>query len=105
MTNDLLSLLTGDVLEEDVEMTLTELCRTCKISAEQVFELVDEGVIEPQGREPAKLHFNGANVLRVRCAMRLQNDLGVNLAGAALALELLEELKVMRERLRRIDRS
>ncbi|RKZ95236.1 MAG: MerR family transcriptional regulator [Gammaproteobacteria bacterium] len=103
MTNDILSLLTGDVLEEDVEMTLAELCRACQVSAETVFELVDEGVVEPMGQEPAIWHFHGINVRRVRCVQRLQNDLGVNIAGAALALELLEELEVMRERLRRID--
>jgi len=103
MTNDILSLLTGDVLEEDVEMTLAELCRACQVSAETVFELVDEGVFEPMGQEPAIWHFHGINVRRVRCVQRLQNDLGVNIAGAALALELLEELEVMRERLRRID--
>lgn len=103
MTNDLQSLLTGDVLEEDVEMTLAELCQACRVSAEQVFELVDEGVVEPKGRDPAIWHFHGVNVRRVRCALRLQHDLGVNIAGAALALELLEELEVMRERLRRID--
>lgn len=103
MTNDILLLLTGDVLEEDVEMTLAELCRACQVSAETVFELVDEGVVEPMGQDPEIWHFHGINVRRVRCVQRLQNDLGVNIAGAALALELLEELEVMRERLRRID--
>lgn len=103
MTNDLLLLLTGEVLEEEVEMTLAELCRACQVSAEKMFELVDEGVVEPMGRDSEIWLFHGANVRRVRCALRLQNDLGVNLAGAALALELLEELEVMRERLRRID--
>lgn len=103
MTNDLLLLLTGDVLEENEEMTLAELCRVCKVSAEQVFELVDEGIVEPRGEDPVIWHFHGANVQRVRCAVRLQHDLGVNIAGAALALELLEELKIMREKLRQID--
>jgi len=33
-------------------------------------------------------------------ALRLQQDLGVNLAGAALALQLLEEAETLRARLR-----
>ena len=33
----------------------------------------------------------------------LEQDLGVNAAGAALALDLLEELERLRERLRRMD--
>ncbi len=103
MTNDLLSLLTGDVMEDDVELTLADLCRACEVPAELVFELVEEGVIEPLGRDPIRWRFHGISVRRVRCALRLERDLGVNPAGAALALDLLEELEAMRARLRRIS--
>jgi len=101
MTKDLETLLTGDVLGEDVELTLVELCRTCQLPAERVYELVEEGIIEPLGREPAVWRFRWTSVRRVRCALRLEHDLGVNLAGAALALDLLEELNRLRGRLRR----
>ncbi len=103
MTRDLLSLLTGQVLEEDLELTLAELCRLCRVPAEQVRELVDEGIVEPLGREPCQWRFRGVSVRRVHCALRLQRDLGVNLAGAALALDLLEEMETLRIRLRRLD--
>ncbi len=102
MTNDLLSLLSGEVLEEDVELTLAELCRVCRLPAEQLFELVEEGVVEPIGREPARWRFRGLSVRRIRCAQRLERDLGVNFAGAALALDLLEELQSLRARLERL---
>ncbi len=101
MTTDLLSLLSGDVLEEDVELTLVELCRTCRLTAERLMELVEEGIVEPLGRDPERWRFRGASVRRVRCALRLERDLGVNFAGAALALELLEELQSLRARLER----
>ena len=102
MTDELLSLLSGEVLEEDVELTLAELCRTCRLPAEQVFALVEEGVVEPLGRDPAHWRFRGVSVRRVHCALRLERDLGVNTAGAALVLELLDELEAMRARLRRM---
>ena len=35
-------------------------------------------------------------MIRVHSAIRLQRDLGVNLAGIALVLDLLEELKYLR---------
>ena len=101
MTKDMLSLLTGEVLEEQMELTLAQLCRACSVPAERVLELVEEGVIDPHGRDPAHWRFRGISVRRVRCALRLEHDLGVNLAGAALALDLLEELEAMRARLRR----
>jgi chaperone modulatory protein CbpM len=99
MAKDLETLLTGDVLGEDVELTLVELCRTCQLPAERVYELVDEGIIEPLGREPTGWRFRWTSVRRVRCALHLERDLGVNLAGAALALDLLEELNRLRARL------
>jgi chaperone modulatory protein CbpM len=39
----------------------------------------------------------------VRCVIHLQRDLGVNLAGAALALDLLEELQQLRARISRLQ--
>ena len=96
-----LNLLSGEVLEEDVELTLADLCRACQLSAEQIFQLVDEGLLEPRGHSPRQWRFHGRSVRQVRCVMRLERDLGVNLAGAALALDLLEELQRLRTRLNR----
>jgi len=101
MTDELLSLLSGEVMEEGVELSLAEMCRACRLPAEQLFELVEEGVVEPLGRDPAQWRFRGVSVRRVRCAVRLERDLGLNVAGAALVLDLLEELEAMRARLRR----
>ena len=50
MTDDLESLLNGELLEEDVELTLVELCEACRVPAEQIAELVGEGIIEPLGQ-------------------------------------------------------
>lgn len=101
MVKDLETLLSGDVLGDDLELTLVELCRTCQLPAERVYELVEEGIIDPLGREPSVWRFRWTSVQRVRCALRLERDLGVNLAGAALALDLLEELERLRARLPR----
>ncbi len=103
MTKDLLLLLSGDVLEEEVELTLAELCRACQLPADRVYELVEEGIIEPLGREPARWRFHGVSLRRVRCALRLQRDLGVNFAGAALALDLIDDLESLRTRLERLE--
>jgi chaperone modulatory protein CbpM len=96
------SLLAGDVLEEDVELSLAQLCRACRLPADRVHELVDEGVIEPLGRDPACWRFRGIAVRRVRRAVRLERDLGVNTAGAALVLDLLDELERLRARMERM---
>ncbi len=97
--DDTLSRLTGIILEEQVELTLGEVSRSCAVHAEYIIELVEEGVLAPIGREPRGWRFTGGQVHRASIALRLQRDLGINLAGVALALELLDELNALRARL------
>lgn len=104
MKNDLSKLLSGDLLEEDVELSLTQICQACRLSEEQIVELVEQGVIEPSGREPVSWRFQGISLRRVHFTQRMQRDLGVNAPGAALALDLLDELKELRSRLRRLEK-
>lgn len=95
--------LTGVLLDERTELSLHDLSHACSTSTEWVLELVDEGVLEPIGHEQARWRFSGPNLLRARTAKRLQQDLQINLAGIALALDLMEEIEAMRERLRRFE--
>lgn len=91
------------VLDEE-EITLGDLTRTCRVHAEWVMELVDEGVIEPRGLAEAgrapQWRFSATTVVRVQKAHRLQRDLGVNLPGVALALQLLDRIESLEARLR-----
>jgi len=85
------------LLDESVEFSLSELCSLCSVTEEIVVEIVAEGIVAPTGRERAQWRFSGVALTRVQRVVRLQHDFGVNLPGAALALDLLEEV----ERLRR----
>ncbi len=96
-------ILSGILLDEQTELSLNELCRACSNSAEWVIALVEEGALEPVGYEQSRWRFTGASLQRAHTAMRLQRDLGLNLAGIALALDLLEEMETMRARLRRLE--
>jgi len=104
MKKQSMKLISGELLEEDVEMSLTQLCHACGLTEEQIFELVDQGVIDPLGHEPARWRFRGISLRRVRLSQNLRRDLGVNAPGAALALDLLEELEALRARLRRLEK-
>lgn len=97
--------LTGVVLDEQTELSLTDLSQACSTSTEWVIELVQEGVLEPVGGQPKQWRFSGTSLKRAHAAMRLQTDLKINLAGVALALDLIEEIETMRERLRRFEKS
>jgi chaperone modulatory protein CbpM len=93
----------GFILEEQTELTLADVCRACAAQADLIIELVNEGIIAPSGAAPEHWHFTGMHMQRARIALRLQKDLGVNLAGAALALQLLDELETLRARLQVLE--
>jgi chaperone modulatory protein CbpM len=92
------TILTGIIVDESTEFTLGELSRACGKPAEWILALIEEGVIEPIGEDQTHWHFPGHCLRRVRIVQRLESDLGLNLAGAALALELelLEEVEDLR---------
>ncbi|MBV5317549.1 MAG: MerR family transcriptional regulator [Desulfobulbaceae bacterium] len=90
----------GMVLNEETRCTFADLCRLCGVSAEIVHDMIEEGVVTPEGPSPQEWRFTFVAIKRVQTAVRLQHDLRVNLPGCALALELLEEL----EELRRLSR-
>ena len=91
------SQLRGIVLDERVTFTLHELCDACGVRRQLIVEMVDEGVIEPARAADTEWQFHGHALVRAQRALRLVRDLDVNWAGAALALDLLDEI----ERLKR----
>ncbi|HZW60233.1 MAG TPA: chaperone modulator CbpM [Woeseiaceae bacterium] len=97
--------LNGILIDERIELTLHDLEHACACSTEWVLELVDEGVLEARGDDPRSLRFGGASLARALRATRLKRDLGLNLPGIALAIEMLDEIEALRVQLRRIEAS
>ena len=95
--------LQGLLLDEGCELTLAELSRACSMHAEWLLDLVEEGILEPRGRDPREWRFAAPALQRARTVRNLQRDLGVNLAGAALVVELMDEINRLRARLRRFE--
>ena len=94
----------GVVLDEGLVVTLTELTRLCGSSGRTLQLMVSEGLLRPRaGTAPAEWRFDGVAVLRARRAVRLRRDLELNLSGTALALDLLDELDALRERIRGLE--
>ncbi len=101
-------ILNGIILDEQTELTLNDLCCACSSSAEWIIELVEEGALEPVNLKPlshqqTQWRFSVTALQRARTAMRLQHDLGINLAGIALTLDLLDEINTLEARLRRVE--
>ena len=79
-------------VEEEVDMSLAQLSEATGCSTKTIVDLVEQGVLEPRGSEPAAWVFVGSSLRRTRVALRLISELEVNPAGAAVALDLLEQI-------------
>jgi chaperone modulatory protein CbpM len=89
--------LTVSIIDDDTLLTLQDLSRICSVDERHIVEFVDEGVLSAMAVNTSSWHFNGTALRRARLALRLERDLELNMAGVALALDLMEEI----ERLRR----
>ncbi|MFC1690172.1 chaperone modulator CbpM [Pseudomonadota bacterium] len=91
------NILRGQLIEAETLITVDELCHHCMVQVEEVITFVQEGILDPSDdvvvtEQADAWQFHISSVRRVRTAVHLQRDLGVNLAGAALALELLDRI-------------
>ena len=90
------------IVEEEVHLTLLELCHACRASTEFVIAWVDEGVLEPVGEAPLNWRFTGQSLRRARLALSLTRDLEINPPGIALALDLLDKIATLEAQLQRL---
>ncbi len=92
--------ISGTIIEQDATLTVEDLSRLCAAEAAHIAALVEEGILPVIGGIAPPWRFPGAALRRARVALRLQRDLEINLAGVALALELMDEIEVLRRRIR-----
>lgn len=94
---------TGVVLDEQVAYSLQDISTVCGAGTEWVIELVEEGILRPSGARRTEWQFPGSSLHTAMRAYRLQHDLGLNLPGVALALELLDEIDDLRSRINTLE--
>lgn len=94
---------TVEWIDDQTTFTLADLCRCFAVEAELIEELVQQGILEPVGRHGRHWYFSAGSLRRTRITLHLQRDLGVNLAGAALALDLLERIESLDAQVRALQ--
>ena len=91
--------LSGAIVEQSALLTVKDLSRMCAVDERHIVEFVEEGVLHVVEINSPEWYFRGEALRRTRLALRLERDLELNLAGVALALELMEELERLRREL------
>jgi chaperone modulatory protein CbpM len=94
----------GQMLDDTTWLEIGDLCAYLSVERNWVVELVDAGVLEPRGLEPEAWSFPASALTRARATARLTQDLGVNLAGVAVILDLVDERRRLMRRVEELER-
>jgi chaperone modulatory protein CbpM len=75
---------------------MAEFCEATDLSDVYVIEIVEHGILEPQGKQPKDWRFTDYELVLAKRAAKLRHDLELEWEGVALALDLLEEVRRLR---------
>jgi chaperone modulatory protein CbpM len=87
-------------LDEQRELSLTELAELSGLTEAELQELADYGAIVPADPNAARLTFRSECIVSARTACRLRNDFELDAQGLALALTLLDRVHDLEAQLR-----
>ncbi len=94
----------GILIERSAPLTLDELAQAVHLRNEIIIEMVEHHLLEPEGQTPDHWQFDDVNLKRAKIAASFHRDLEVNLQGIALALDLLERIERLEQRLQTLER-
>lgn len=83
-------------IETESELTLEQFSSACETTPEFVIELIQHGALDPHRCSHSEIHFVVQDIPRIRRLLRLHRDLEINLQGAALALDLMDQIEQLR---------
>ena len=85
----------GVLIEENTTFSFKEVCHKYNIPEELLIEMIEQGLFPNQPTQKEHITYDSKSLKRIESAFRLHKDLGVNMPGVALALELLDEIEHM----------
>ncbi len=77
-------------------MYIEEIRTLTNLPTETLVEIVELGIVEPDGQNLDSWTFSDIMLLRIIRAARISRDLEINYAGVALALSLIDELELLK---------
>lgn len=82
-------------LDQQITVTLDEFARLCGLTAVELGELVDEGVVEPEPAMEAGPLFRADNVTTIRSIARMRHDFELDLPAVALIKTFVDRINLL----------
>jgi chaperone modulatory protein CbpM len=92
----------GVLISEEAVLSLEEMIHACGTEAQWIVELVEAGILTPQGAELSAWRFGAGDLQRAGKLVRIQRDFGASTDAAAVILDLLDEIERLRAQPRRL---
>lgn len=93
------TIVTGILVDENAKISFVEVCKQYDISKEMIQEMIEHGFFEEHPLLTQQAMIDQRTSDRIRSAHRLEQDLGINIPGVVLVLELLEEMEQIKNEL------
>ena len=94
---------TGILIDENAIYTLLELCEICNVKPPFVVEMVEYGILQPEGEKLELWQFSEKQLEISKRALRLQRDLELDLAAVAVVEQLLEEMDELHAKIAQLE--
>ena len=85
-------------MSKNISYTTQAICSSHNLTKDIILEMVSWGIANPAGRKWDKWVFSQTDYERIGRATQFNRELEINISGAALVLQLLEELDKIRKR-------
>ena len=98
------TIIKGILIERSTPLHFEELCQAIGLQKDIVIQMVEYHLIEPAGNSPKEWEFDSIAFKRAKMAANIHRDLEINLQGVALALDLLDKIEQLENRLSRLEK-
>ncbi len=98
-------IIAGVIVEKSQSLTLEEFCRATHTQPDLILQMIEYQLIQPEGETPSNFRFDSVSLRRGRIAASFYHDLEVNMAGIALALDLLEKIELLQQKLDILEKN
>lgn len=91
--------------EADIWLDINDVCERCCLQPELLGELVELGLVTQEMMHPEQRLFRTTVLPTLHQALRLKHELDLDWQGVAVAMDLLEQVRELRQQVHALERQ
>ena len=90
----------SEIVEQQHRLSFVQFVQASGQDEQWIYELLAHDILTHSPAQPQQHYFIGEDVVRARRAHRLQRDFDASFRAVAVMLDLIDEVKALRKRIR-----